>query len=186
MSSVFDQIIKKRRSVRVFLDKNLDDSKVKKAIENATLAPNSSNMQLWEFYHVTNSELKTKISKYCFDQPAAKTANQFVVVVTRKDLWQNRRDANLNFVQSRDISKKGERSKKGKETVIKYYKYLIPTLYGGYFSLIGLIKYLNVSLIGLFRPIYRQVKTFRHESSSSQKCCFSSSKLHVVNGSLWI
>ena len=54
MSSVFDQIIKKRRSVRVFLDKNLDDSKVKKAIENATLAPNSSNMQLWEFYHVTN------------------------------------------------------------------------------------------------------------------------------------
>ena len=25
MSSVFDQIIKKRRSVRVFLDKNLDD-----------------------------------------------------------------------------------------------------------------------------------------------------------------
>ena len=61
MSSVFDQIIKKRRSVRVFLDKNLDDSKVKKAIENATLAPNSSNMQLWEFYHVTNSELKTKI-----------------------------------------------------------------------------------------------------------------------------
>ena len=158
MSSVFDQIIKKRRSVRVFLDKNLDDSKVKKAIENATLAPNSSNMQLWEFYHVTNSELKTKISKYCFDQPAAKTANQFVVVVTRKDLWQIRRDANLNFVQSRDISKKGERSKKGKETVIKYYKYLIPTLYGGYFSLIGLIKYLNVSLIGLFRPIYRQVK----------------------------
>ena len=66
MSSVFDQIIKKRRSVRVFLDKNLDDSKVKKAIENATLAPNSSNMQLWEFYHVTSSELKTKTSKYFY------------------------------------------------------------------------------------------------------------------------
>ena len=72
-------------------------------------------MQLWEFYHVTSSELKTKISKYCFDQPAAKTANQFVVVVTRKDLWQNRRDANLNFVQSRDISKKEKEVKKEKK-----------------------------------------------------------------------
>ena len=94
----FNEVIKSRRSVRFFLGKNIKTSIVKECIKNATLAPNSSNLQLWEFYHVIDDEIKMNISKLCFDQPAAKTANQFVVIVTRKDLWKNRRDFNLNYL----------------------------------------------------------------------------------------
>ena len=44
-----------RRSIRVYdPEQPLDTQKVKDCIENATLAPNSSNMQLWEFYHIEN------------------------------------------------------------------------------------------------------------------------------------
>ena len=46
----FDQIIQFRRSNRKF-DPNqpVPANVVEKALEHATLAPNSSNMQLWEF-----------------------------------------------------------------------------------------------------------------------------------------
>ena len=44
MTKTVSEAIKYRRSVRKYLDTNLDEEKVKKCIENATLAPNSSNM----------------------------------------------------------------------------------------------------------------------------------------------
>ena len=60
MLKTVSEAIEYRRSVRKYLDAELDEEKVKNCIRNATLAPNSSNMQLWEFYHVTDNEtLKT-------------------------------------------------------------------------------------------------------------------------------
>ena len=48
-----EEVLNYRRSVRVFdKTKPLDPEKVKHCLELATLAPNSSNMQLWEFYQV--------------------------------------------------------------------------------------------------------------------------------------
>ena len=80
-----------RRSVRVFdSEKKIDSSIVKKCIKLAALAPNSSNMQLWEFYHITSKETIRKIAPLCFNQNAAKTAQQLVVFVVRKDLWKKR------------------------------------------------------------------------------------------------
>ena len=51
------------------------------------MAPNSSNLQLWEFYRVKSKEKKAELVKYCFGQNAAKTANELIVFVTRKDKW---------------------------------------------------------------------------------------------------
>ena len=45
-----------RRSVRAYTEEALDDEKVKDCIQQATLAPTSSNLQLWEFYHVTDKD----------------------------------------------------------------------------------------------------------------------------------
>jgi nitroreductase len=65
------EILEYRRSVRYFDEaKELDTEKVKHCIELATLAPNSSNMQLWEFYHITDLEMLKKISHACMDQKA--------------------------------------------------------------------------------------------------------------------
>ena len=52
-----EEVLNYRRSVRVFdREKQLDPEKVKHCLELATLAPNSSNMQLWELYQVTQPE----------------------------------------------------------------------------------------------------------------------------------
>ena len=91
-----------RRSVRIYKqEEEIDTKVVRKCLENAVLAPTSSNLQLWEFYHITSKDVQKKISAACFDQPAAKTAKQLVVIVARKNLWNKRAKANLNFLKKR-------------------------------------------------------------------------------------
>ena len=148
-----------RRSVRVFdADKTLDTEKVKTCIQNAILAPNSSNMQLWEFYHITSPTTIQKIARFCFDQNAAKTAQQLVVVVVRKDLWRKRVKANLNYLK-KIFGEKPVKEQSGREKFAKnYYKKLMPFTYGDFLGIFGWLKFLMVSLVGIFRPIYREVR----------------------------
>ena len=80
-----EEVLNFRRSVRRY-DKNkpIDSEKVKHCLGLATLAPNSSNMQLWEFYQITNPGLMAKVSEACLGQSAASTASEIVVFVTRR------------------------------------------------------------------------------------------------------
>ena len=170
MKKEFDKIVRIRRSVRRYKKTEINDDDVKDSIHHASLAPNSSNLQLWEFYHITSEELMNKISKACFDQPAARTANQFVVIVTRKDLWNKRRIFNINTIKNKTLNA-SDKSLKNRDLALKYYKYLIPTIYREFFGLLGYIRYINAMIIGLFRPIYRQVtnsdmRVVAHKSSA--------------------
>ena len=170
MKKEFDKIVRIRRSVRRYKKTEINDDDVKDSILHASLAPNSSNLQLWEFYHVTSEKLMNKISEACFNQPAARTANQFVVIVTRKDLWNKRRIFNINTIKNKTLNA-SDKSLKNRDLALKYYKYLIPTIYKEFFGLLGYIRYINAMIIGLFRPIYRQVtnsdmRVVAHKSSA--------------------
>jgi len=158
MEKTVTEAINYRRSVRIYKDDVLDDEKVRQCLLNASLAPTSSNLQLWEFYHITNNEKLVELSKACFDQPASKTAKQMVVVVTRKDLWRKRAKANLDFIQTSFADKPLDQYTQRDKFAINYYKKLIPTLYTDFLGIIGGIKYYFFQIIGLFRPIYRQVR----------------------------
>ena len=92
------EVLQFRRSVRIYdKEKPIDPEKVKQCLELATLAPNSSNMQLWEFYQITEPELLAKISKACLGQTAASTAPEIVIFVTRQDLYKKRAKFVLEF-----------------------------------------------------------------------------------------
>ena len=59
-----EEVLNYRRSVRAYdKEKPMDPERVKHCLELATLAPNSSNMQLWEFYHITEPELLVKFQE---------------------------------------------------------------------------------------------------------------------------
>ena len=89
-----------RRAVRVYdSNKKIDKKIVKKCIEQAILAPNSDNLQLWEFYHITSQKKLKQISYACFNQPAAKTSQQIVIAVVRRKLWKSRAKMNSNFIK---------------------------------------------------------------------------------------
>ena len=77
MEKTVSEAIKYRRSVRKFdPSKELDSNIVKKCIENGVLAPTSSNLQLWEFYHITNKELLRKFQKYALINPPLQQLNK--------------------------------------------------------------------------------------------------------------
>ena len=153
------EAIKYRRSVRIFdPEKKMDSKIVKKCIEQASLAPNSSNMQLWEFYHIKSKETIQKIAPLCFHQNAAKTAEELVVFITRKDLWRKRRASNLKMIDTIFPSKpKSEQSSREKVSR-NYYGKLIPFAYADFFGIFGFLKFLMILIIGIFKPVYREVR----------------------------
>lgn len=150
--------IKYRRSVRVYKTDSIDEQKIKECIHLATLAPTSSNMQLWEFYHIISPEILKKLTTASFDQLAAKTAQQMVVVVVRKDLWRKRAQSNLAFLKSQYGNKSKSEYSKREKFSMNYYQKIIPSIYSDFFGILGIIKYFTFQIIGLFRPIYRQAR----------------------------
>lgn len=149
------EILEYRRSVRYFdEEKELDTEVVKKCIEMATLAPNSSNMQLWEFYHITDPDVMKKISYACLNQRSTRTAKQIVVFVTRRDLHRKRSKAILEFEKgniARNYPKKEQewRWKNRKD----YYNRLMPFIYSSCFGVLGVFRKLLAQTISLFRPM---------------------------------
>lgn len=152
------EAINYRRSVRLYTDEPLDDKVVKQCLVNASLAPTSSNLQLWEFYHITDKIILQKIAKACMGQNAATTANQMVVVVTRKDTWRKRAQANVAHYDKIFQSPERQKEVRRKKMVFNYYQKVIPTLYADFLGIFGAFKYWIFQLIGLFRPVYRQTR----------------------------
>lgn len=146
-----------RRSVRVY-DANLsiDTAVVKECIRQATLAPTSSNLQLWEFYHVTQEETKNALVKACLNQNAARTAQEIVVVVARKDKWKSRVKANLTFLEEQ-FQQQEVRDAKREKMATNYYTKIIPTLYSDFLGILGVIKKMIATVQGISKPMYRQV-----------------------------
>jgi len=149
----FDEIIEKRRSNRKF-DENIEvpNEVIQKSLERSILSPNSSNMQLWEFYWIKNKEEREKYTALCLGQSAAKTAKQIVVFVTRKDLWPQR--AKWNYNRLKDAFK-GEPNKLEKRG-LDYYGKLMPLAYrSDIFGVFAFIRRCMSFFMGLTKPFIR-------------------------------
>ena len=146
-----------RRSVRVYdSNQSIDSEIVKECIRQATLAPTSSNLQLWEFYHVTQENTKEALAKACLNQNAARTATQFVVAVARKDKWKSRVKANLAFL-NQQFDQQEIRDSKREKMAKNYYTKIIPTLYTDFLGILGVLKRFFATVQGISKPMYRQV-----------------------------
>jgi len=151
------EAIEFRRSVRIFdSEKDINSDLVKKCIEQAVLAPNSSNLQLWEFYHVKTRKIMNQTARACFNQPAAKTAKQFVIPVVRKDLWKRRINSNIEFVKS-EFEKQNKRDPRKEKKTLEYFTNTLPKNFTDRIGLIGLYNFFKVQIIGTKKVVNRQV-----------------------------
>ncbi len=92
------EILHRRRSVRRYdADQVLDSDTVRQCLQLAQLEPSNSNMQLYEFYHVTDRTVLRRLAIACLGQAQAASAQQMVVFVTRQDLHRQRAQAALAF-----------------------------------------------------------------------------------------
>lgn len=123
-------ILHHRRSVRDYLPTPISTQTVKECLRLATLAPTSSNMQLYECYHITDKALLSSLATACLSQGAATTAQQMVVFVVRPDLHRQRAKAVLAFERQNvatysPADKVAGRTKKMEQ----YYQHLMPLIY---------------------------------------------------------
>lgn len=154
-----EDAINYRRSVRVYNSEiELDSEIVKKCIQQATLAPNSSNMQLWEFHHISSKNVIEKIVPACLNQNAAKTAKELIVIVVRKDLWKNRVKAHINYLKNVFGKKSKSEYSSREKFALNYYQKIIPFVYTDFLGILGYLKFIFSWCIGLFKPTYRQLR----------------------------
>jgi len=115
-------------------------------------------MQVWEFYHILNPEILKKLSVACLNQQAANSAQQMVVFVTRQDLYLERAKK-VRDLETQNVLKNSPKQKQEKR--IKqwklYYGLVMPFLYLRFLGIIGFIRKILVTIVGLFRPITYQV-----------------------------
>ena len=153
------EILEHRRAVRLFdSSKPLDVESVRHCIELATLAPTSSNMQLWECYHITDKNMLHKLATACLGQRSATSAQQMVVFVTRQDRYKDHAhkvlEANIDNIRHNSPT---ERQPHRIKLMQQYYGKLMPFQYSRFIGLWGLVRKALIQCVGLFRPIPRQM-----------------------------
>ena len=142
----FSEVVKKRRSIRRFKPDQVPDHVIVNALEAATLAPNSSNTQTWDFYWVKTPELKAKLVDACLGQSAARTASHLVVICADPKKWKRSQSGLIKWVEDC----------KAPKPVHLYYKNLIPVTYRwGLFNSFGLLKWFGTFFAGFFRAVPR-------------------------------
>jgi len=152
-SNEFQEIINRRRSNRKFDPLvEVPAEVIKRSLERAILSPNSSNMQLWEFYWIRSEAEKKKFGDLCLGQNAAKTAKEIVVFVTRKDLWKKHAKWNYDRLKA---GIKGEPNKLQKRG-LDYYGKLMPLAYrSDIFGLFAFLRRCISFFMGLRKPFMR-------------------------------
>jgi len=145
----FKRVLRSRRSVRVFEDLAIADSVIEDCLESATLAPNSSNLQPWEFYWVKDQKKKQLIIEACFSQPAAKTAQALIICVARTDTWKRNNRLIYEFLKA-----KGD---KVSPAALNYHAKMVPYMYSlGPLNVFGILKKVVSFYLGFFKAVPRK------------------------------
>lgn len=142
----FRKVVMSRRSVRRFDDTPLPDAVLNDCIDMALLAPNSSNLQPWEFHVVRTPALRKELAAACLGQNAAKTAQALVVIVARLDTWEEHCDLMLESWPQTAVPK----------VVDNYYRRWARLHYNqGPLNLLGHGKRVFAAVAGVKRPMPR-------------------------------
>ncbi len=147
----FDEALEYRRAVRIFdPEAPYDPAVVTRCLQRAILAPTSSNLQLWTFYRVDTGPIRKQLNEACFMQPAAVTARELVVIVTRLDQWEQRVEANIEFIRRQQAPPEV------KQRAIAYYDKVVRRLYRLARPWGWLLKWW-MAWKGRKKPVYREV-----------------------------
>jgi nitroreductase len=146
----FIKVVESRRSVRRFTDEPVPDEVVNKCLDLAMLAPNSCNLQPWEFYWIKDQAVKDKVVYACMGQNAAKTSQQLIAVVARTDTWYKHCAQQIKQWPDGEIPK----------LVETFYRKIAPfQYYQGPLNTFGYLKKGLYSLVGLRKPVPRGPNT---------------------------
>ena len=123
-SQIFYNLIKKRRSIREFSLKNIDDNIIKNAIKSAGTAPNGANLQPWHFVIIKNKKIKKAIRKAA-EKEEKKFYNKVAPTEWLKALEPLGTDENKEFLEEAPILIAVFEKKFSKEKKVKIKNYYV-------------------------------------------------------------
>ncbi len=151
------ETVQTRRSIRKYTPNPVPPEVIEKALDAALLAPNSSNLQTWEFYWVKSPDRKNALVKACLSQSAARTAQELIVCVANPSLWKKTNPEMVKFTKSVNAP----------SMVVAYYEKFIPATYSYYW--LTPFKWVIFNTLGLFRPTVRNPISYREIQDVSIK-----------------
>ncbi len=142
----FRAVVEGRRSVRQFEPGEVPQEVLDYCLDMALLAPNSSNLQPWEFVVVRQPPHLAELAEACLNQNAAKTAPLMIVQLAHTNNWRQHANQLLaEWPQDKIPS-----------VVNKYYKQLVPLHFTtGPLDTLGLVKAVSQRVVSQFRPLPR-------------------------------
>lgn len=78
------EAIRKRRSIRKYFDKQVEEEKIMKILEAARWAPSARNTQPWQFIVVKDKERRKELAKIAYNQKFIEEAPVIIVVCGEK------------------------------------------------------------------------------------------------------
>lgn len=82
----FYDVIRERRSVRSYDPSvTISDEEIKELLEEAMLAPSSSNLNPWRFMVITDQDLKEKLHPIALNQPQVLEASAMIVILSENN-----------------------------------------------------------------------------------------------------
>lgn len=151
-------ILHRRRAVRQYQPTPIDPNIVKDCLTLATLAPTSSNMQLYEFYHITDKATLATLARACLSQTSATSADQMVVFVVRPDLHRKRAGAVFAFERENVRTYSPAHKINGRiKKFDHYYNRLMPLLYTQDIPLVGAARTSLACAISKVRPMQKNL-----------------------------
>jgi nitroreductase len=166
-STEFEKVISSRRSVRVFEEGvRIPDEVVEKCLDAALAAPNSSNLQPWEFYWIKDEAKLKKAQEICVSQSAARTAPTIIVAVAKMNTWNRNRKMMIDFFNAQEKRTPGG--------AYKYYEQIAKLSYNqGFLGMFGILKKLFLFFQRLKGDIapqpptsYSDMRVWAHKSTA--------------------
>ena len=148
----FTELVANRRSCRLYTAEKIPEEIMNKCLDLALLAPNSSNMQPWEFYWIRSEDKREKLISYCLDQNTVKTAAEMIVVVARQDTWRRNSKLMLKALDKQEMNVP--------KSAYYYYSKITSLAYNqGFLGWRNAVKRIVINIIAIVRPIVRQPKS---------------------------
>ena len=150
----FAKVVRTRRSVRAYSSDPVPDEVLDKCLDLALLAPNSQNLEPWQFIEVRETAKLERLRRYCLSQPPAVQAPHLIVAVARPDFWRLGRRLAMEALDRDALSV--PLITEYHDALIFKYRVLVPLMFeDGPFHVLAPLKRLILWAIGLFKIFWR-------------------------------
>ncbi len=93
----YNELIKSRRSIRKFKDKEVSMEMIEELIQESTCAPSAGNGQPWNFFVINNREVMNQISTECKESLLKKIENNPEAYVAKYSGILEKKDYNIFY-----------------------------------------------------------------------------------------